>query len=214
MAERTIWLLRGGYGTDGGFGDYAPPSWDEEPIRTRDGRVAWFEDESAAKAAARRLSQLASDSFYRAGLGGEYTGDFPYEYEAVKVIIPDDGPLDGLEDITEAVEPLLTPLPTTVGTEIAEIMNAPDGEALRPLIASAADAIDAALGLDPEGGDSYAALTESVYPLDAPALLGYLLHECEADVDASVAMRILESGAKTVNAAVRELFPNGVIAYR
>lgn len=94
-ADRPVWLIYGGWGTDGGFGDYSPPDWDEEPLRGPDGRLMWFEDRDRAEAFARLLSRREARAFAEAGRGGEWTGDFPYEYRAFKAYIPATAPMDG-----------------------------------------------------------------------------------------------------------------------
>ncbi|KAA8828125.1 hypothetical protein [Bifidobacterium myosotis] len=83
--SRPYWLILGGYGQDGGFGDYAEPVWDEEPLRRPDGGLVWFRDGGAADEFARRLSAREEAVFRAAGCGGYLTGDFPYEYRAFKV---------------------------------------------------------------------------------------------------------------------------------
>lgn len=86
--DMPIWFLYSGTGSDGGFGDYAEPVWDEEPVRTRDGRLLWFLDKAAAERAADALSARESKAFYADGCHDAYDGDFPTEFMAVKSYVP------------------------------------------------------------------------------------------------------------------------------
>lgn len=86
--HRPIWLIYGGYGQDGGFGDYAEPIWDDEPLHRPDGTPIWFEDGKKAETFAKRLSDREASDFYAQGEHGPYDGNFPYEYTAVKTYAP------------------------------------------------------------------------------------------------------------------------------
>lgn len=83
-----IWEIYSGVGTDGGFGDYAPPYWDDDPISV-DEHVVFFVDEQIAHDVAHRLSERAQDVFYAHGKHDRYDGRFPVEFEARKIVIPD-----------------------------------------------------------------------------------------------------------------------------
>ncbi|PWG65587.1 hypothetical protein DF196_06535 [Bifidobacterium callitrichidarum] len=85
MEMKPYWIILGGYGQDGGFGDYSEPVWDEEPLRRPDGTLIWFANETMADRFAEELSRREEKAFREAGYGGYLTGEFPYEYRAFKV---------------------------------------------------------------------------------------------------------------------------------
>lgn len=85
--ESDYFVIHVGRGTDGGFGDYSPPYWSEKPVEV-DGRTIWFTDESDANAATAALNNASRESFYGAGHGPQYSGDFPVEYEVRRITPP------------------------------------------------------------------------------------------------------------------------------
>lgn len=84
---KEYWVLYSGVGTDGGFGDYAPPYWDDDPV-TAGGQVVWFATKEEAKQAEETLNDLASTAFYSVGEHDAYDGLFPVEYEVRKIVVP------------------------------------------------------------------------------------------------------------------------------
>lgn len=106
------WIILGGWPLDGGFGDYANPEWDEEPLRRPDGTLIWFTNRETAQRFCHRLNARETALFYEHGRGGEYSGEFPYEYRPFKTY-PPDGPtvadperLADLMPLMEASEPV------------------------------------------------------------------------------------------------------------
>jgi hypothetical protein len=96
---KTYYVIYSGRGTDGGFGDYAPPYWSADPVAVN-GRTIWFAHEPEAAEATVALNRAAANAFYEAGHGGSYTGDFPVEYEWRKIVAPDDAACD----VDQAIE--------------------------------------------------------------------------------------------------------------
>lgn len=94
IENRPYWLIQGGYGEDGGFGDYANPTWDEHPLRWPDGRLVWFTERDAADRFAATLTRREADAFHKEGEHGQYDGIFPYEYQPVEVWPADGDPTD------------------------------------------------------------------------------------------------------------------------
>ena len=84
----TFWVIRGGYGTDGGFGDYAPPHWEDECV-TVDGHLLWFETQEEAQKACGALNEREWQVAREVGYGGDWSGDFPYEYRSFEAQLPD-----------------------------------------------------------------------------------------------------------------------------
>lgn len=81
-----MFLIYGGHGTDGGFGDYAPPRWSRMPLKceanySTQGQYVWFETEDEAKKVVDSLNAASRKVFYASGTHGSYDGEFPYEYE-------------------------------------------------------------------------------------------------------------------------------------
>lgn len=84
----TFWVLRGGYGTDGGFGDYAPPYWEDKCV-TVDEHLLWFETKEEADKACEALNEREWQEAQKAGYGGDWSGDFPYEYRSFEAKLLD-----------------------------------------------------------------------------------------------------------------------------
>lgn len=91
---KPYWIIRGGYGQDGGFGDYSQPVWDEHPLRDPDGRLVWFDRKEDAERFADTMNRREEHAFMADGEHSAYDGIFPYEYEAVEVWPPEDAPTD------------------------------------------------------------------------------------------------------------------------
>lgn len=81
-------MLHVGRGTDGGFGDYSPPYWSEDPVAV-DGRVIWFGTRGEADDAAAELNEESQTLFYSVGEHDTYDGYFPVEYEVRKIVVPE-----------------------------------------------------------------------------------------------------------------------------
>lgn len=81
------WVLHSGVGSDGGFGDYAPPTWSEDPVTVK-GQVIWFGSAAEAKSVAGTLNDLSTNAFYETGTHCAYDGCFPVEYEVRKIVVP------------------------------------------------------------------------------------------------------------------------------
>lgn len=77
------YVVHVGCGTDGGFGDYAPPRWSPEPVEV-DGRTVWFSREAEAREAVEALNKASSAVFPYV----QYGGEFPVEYEYRKITSP------------------------------------------------------------------------------------------------------------------------------
>ncbi|MBT1162941.1 hypothetical protein [Bifidobacterium sp. SO1] len=99
--REPYWIIRGGYGQDGGFGDYSEPVWSDEPLRRPDGTLIWFRDGGKADRFADRLSKREDEAFRAAGCGGYLSGDFPYEYRAFKVWPTEGAPADDEPDLAD-----------------------------------------------------------------------------------------------------------------
>ena len=97
MAE--YFVLHVGRGTDGGFGDYSPPYWSEDPVSV-DGRVIWFRTRNEADRSAAELNRASREAFWDAGHGGSYSGDFPVEYEVRRITVPESLPVGPLVGVT------------------------------------------------------------------------------------------------------------------
>lgn len=85
-------VLHAGRGTDGGFGDYSPPYWSEDPVEDR-GRVVWFITREEADEAVGKLNAAASEAFYSTGTHSSYDGMFPVEYEVRRITVPEHEPV-------------------------------------------------------------------------------------------------------------------------
>lgn len=81
------YIFHEGRGTDGGFGDYAPPYWSSEPVTVQD-KVMWVKTKDEAKALVEKLNEIAQEAFYSVGSHGSYDGMFPIEYEWRKINVP------------------------------------------------------------------------------------------------------------------------------
>lgn len=90
-SQRRYVVLVGGYGSDGGFGDWAPPLC-PEPITYPDGTTLLVDatDEQANRLVA-SLNQYFSDDFYATGVHDQYDGKFPYECQPIRLVVPDLG---------------------------------------------------------------------------------------------------------------------------
>lgn len=75
----TYYVIVGGYGSDGGFGDYAPPTW-SDPYLTKDGSTLFLS--GSAQKVVDTLNERSMRAFDQSVKPSEYDGNFPYEYHA------------------------------------------------------------------------------------------------------------------------------------
>ena len=59
-----------------------------------EGQILWFNSKDVATSFVERLNKQASEEFYHAGFGDSYDGNFPVEYKAREVVIPENAPSD------------------------------------------------------------------------------------------------------------------------
>lgn len=98
------YVIYGGVGRDGGFGDYAGTYWDDTPIAV-DGKTIWLQSQSEAEKVVEHLNNSSWEAFRAAGHGVSYTGEFPIEYEWREIVVPTSdhvSHVEAIELITES----------------------------------------------------------------------------------------------------------------
>lgn len=89
------YVIQGGWGMDGGFGDYSSPYFGSPMTFNND--LLFMNDKVEMVETIEELNRLASDAFYSVGVHDSYDGNFPYEYTmtAVPGIVPSHAPITG-----------------------------------------------------------------------------------------------------------------------
>lgn len=81
--DSAVYVIQGGWGSDGGFGDYAMPYF-EAPMKFNNS-LLFMTDADEADTAVAKLNDAAFEAFYSVGEHNSYDGKFPYEYTVTTV---------------------------------------------------------------------------------------------------------------------------------
>lgn len=98
--SRTMYILYSGYGIDSGFGDYAGVHWNTNPVKVNE-KTVWFDNSETADLVVKELNKQSSEKFYSTGFHSSYDGNFPMEYKAQEITIPENHSFD--TDIITAI---------------------------------------------------------------------------------------------------------------
>lgn len=101
----TYIFIKYAKGEDGGFGDYATPDWSIAPIlKDARGNPVWFSDMDEAEKFIELCNKKSNDHFYSNVKTSAYDGNFPVEYEAILLEIPDSAPCTNAEAAFSTLE--------------------------------------------------------------------------------------------------------------